>query len=185
MRGINPYYLYLIGNGFVFTLIVISMQLLGMLRVIYVIGIVFGIAIIYLAIIFYSYSKVRKINTGKLIYRGTIKIGNWHHILFGLVFVLLGIFIIYYFVKGMMAIILSSFILFLGFLISNLKQTHYLSIYENGVVVDGIAFYNYGEIEKKETNNKLILKIKGIPKEIVLEKTSNKWKYENWNYKNV
>ncbi|XRO75432.1 hypothetical protein ACO3TA_00700 [Methanocaldococcus sp. 28A] len=113
MRGINPYYLYLIGNGFVFTLIFISIQLLGMLKVIYVIGIVFGIAIIYMAIIFYAYSKIRKINTGKLIYRGTIKIGNWYHILFGLVFIFSGFFIIYHFVKGMMAIILlSSFIFF-------------------------------------------------------------------------
>ena len=186
MRGINPYCLYLVGNSLVFTLIFVSMQLFKMMNLIYVIGIVLGIAIVYLAIMFYAYSKIRKINKGKLIYRGTIKIGNWYHILFGLVFIFLGFFIIYYFVKGRItSIILSSFILFLGFLISNLKQTHYLSIYENGVVIDGIAFYNNEEIEKKETNDKLILKIRGIPKEIVLDKTSNKWEYENWNYKNV
>ncbi|XRO75431.1 hypothetical protein ACO3TA_00695 [Methanocaldococcus sp. 28A] len=40
-------------------------------------------------------------------------------------------------------------------------------------------------MRKKETNDKLILKIRDIPKEIVLDKTTNKWEYENWNYKNV
>jgi hypothetical protein len=75
--------------------------------------------------------------------------------------------------------------LFFGFLIANLKQTHHISIYENGVVIDGLAFYDWREIEKKETDNKLILKIKGIPKEITLDKTANKWDYENWYNKDV
>ncbi len=182
MKGINPYYLYLIGNTIGVSFIIISVQLFGLLNVIYVIGIVFGVIIIYLAIIFYAYSKIKKMNTGKLIYRGTIKIGNKYYVLYGFIFVILGVIIVYYFIKGVIENIVYLFILFLGLLIANLRQTHYLSIYENGVVIDGIAYYNNEEIEKKETNNNLILKIKGFPKEICLEKTSNKWKYENWNY---
>ena len=185
MKGINPYYLYAVGSSFLLAVMFFLLAIVGKSSPIYSIGIIFGVFAIYFVIMQYTSSKLRKINTGRLIYRGTVKIGGWHHILLGLIFILVGFLIVYYFAKGGISIILASFILFFGFLIANLKQTHNISIYENGVVIDGIAFYDWREVEKKETDNKLILKIKGIPKEIALDKTSNKWDYENWYNKDV
>jgi len=185
MKGINPYYLYTVGSSFLLAVMFFLLTIVGKLSFIYSIGIIFGLFIVYFVIIQYTSSKLRKINTGRLIYRGVVKIGSWHHILLGLIFILVGFLIVYNFTKGRISIILSSFILFFGFLIANLRQTHYISIYENGVVIDGIAFYDWREVKKKETDNKLILKIKGIPKEIALDKISDKWDYENWYNKDV
>ena len=186
MKGINPYYLYAVGSSFLLAVMFFLLTIVGELSPIHLIGIIFGLFIVYFALMQYTSSKLRKINTGRLIYRGVVKIGGWHHILLGLIFILVGFLIVYYFTKGGLAsVILASFILFFGFLIVNLKQTHHISIYENGVVIDGLAFYDWREVEKKETDNKLILKIKGIPKEITLDKTANKWDYENWYNKDV
>ena len=186
MKGINPYYLYTVGSSFLLAVMFFLLTIVGKLSPIHLIGIIFGLFIVYFALMQYTSSKLRKINTGRLIYRGTVKVGGWHHIVLGLVFIFVGFLIVYYFTKGgMVSVILASFILFFGFLIANLKQTHHISIYENGVVIDGLAFYDWREVEKKETDNKLILKIKGIPKEITLDKTANKWDYENWHNRDV
>ena len=150
MRGLNPYYFYSIGSG---TLFVVMFFLLGVaekLGLIYQIGIFCGLFIIFIVPILYAHSNIKKIDAGKFINRGKAKIGGWYYVLVGMSFIFIGISIVYYFVDDVLLCrVLSSLLLFLGFLIANIKQTHYISIYEKGVVVDGIAFYSWDEVEKR------------------------------------
>jgi len=187
---LNPYYAYILGNSIIFAVIYCLLGFIEKLNFACLVGIITGIFILYTVPVYYSYKKTKKIDKGRFIFRTKAKIGSWIYTLSGLVFIAVGAYIVYYYVcyfinDFILIHILTSFILFLGFIISNLKQTHYISIYENGVVVDGFAFYDWKDVKKEEIDNKLILKIRGIPKEIILDKTSNKWNYEDWNNKNV
>ncbi|EHP87235.1 hypothetical protein [Methanotorris formicicus] len=167
---INPYYFYLIGNSTLFGVMFLLLGFADRLNLMFQIGLVFGLGIVFIVPILYACFKVKKIDLGKFVGRGKTKIGDWHYVLVGMSFILIGISIVYYFAYGiLLRHILSSLVLFLGFLIANLKQTHYISIYEKGVVVDGIAFYSWDEVYKKEDGDKTILKIKGIPKKLILK----------------
>jgi hypothetical protein len=60
------------------------------------------------------------------------------------------------------------FIILLGFIISDFNQSYNITIYEKGVVFDGLAYYDWNEINKIDNGGKLTFKIKNIPKEIVI-----------------
>jgi hypothetical protein len=56
--------------------------------------------------------------------------------------------------------------LFMGF---NFEYSLLITIYEKGIVIDGIAYYEWGEVNKINNGDLTVLKIKNIPKEIIVQ----------------
>ena len=165
MRGVNPYYTYQI-KGVAIWIIFLLFYLIKVLTFKYVAIVAFLLIAGIFAFMGYEWKKISKINKGKIIKSTKGKIGSWHYLLFGMAIIFGGLLIeITYRIED---IWIMAFILLLGFIVSNFNQTHYITIYENGAVFDGTAYYDWNEIEEIKNGNKTIWKIKNIPKEIVI-----------------
>jgi hypothetical protein len=118
----------------------------------------------------YQWKKISKINKGKPIKSAKGKIGSWHYLLVGIIIAFGGYLIeITYQIGSVWTT--ASILLLLGFIVSNFNQTHYITIYENGAVFEGTAYYDWNEIEKIKNGDKTIWKIKNIPKEIIINES--------------
>jgi hypothetical protein len=165
MKGINPFYFYITKSiiaGSIFLLFII-----GKMDITYLITSIVLLLIVMLILISHERKEILKIDKGKPIKSTKGKIGSWHYLLVGMV-VIFGGFLIIVIYPSCGNIWTMAFILLLGLIISDLNQTHYITIYENGMVFDGIAYYDWSEIDEIKNGDKTILKIKNIPKEIII-----------------
>lgn len=115
-----------------------------------------------LIVLYYNWKKISKINKGKIIKSVKGKIGNSYYLLVGLLLAGIG---------GYLTIKISwamAFIIGLGFIISYFHQSYNITIYEKGILFDGISYYTWNEIDKISKGGKTLFKIKNIPKEIVI-----------------
>ncbi|WP_421078219.1 hypothetical protein Mjas_02515 [Methanothermococcus sp. Ax23] len=160
MKGINPLYFKLINSTTILLILVPSMLHTVDFKTAISVAILLGAII--LIVIYYNWKKISKINKGKIIKSVKGKIGNWHYLLAGLLLAGVGGYLV-------MAISWTmAFIILLGFIISDFNQSYNITIYEKGVVFDGLAYYDWNEINKIDNGGKLTFKIKNIPKEIVI-----------------
>jgi fatty acid desaturase len=162
MKGINPFYFYLTKGIGIAGLVFLPLYAhIVDFKSAIVVGLL--LIIIYTVFITYWWKKISKINKGKIIKSVNGKIRSWHYLLAGLLLMAIG---------GYLCVAISwtmVFILLLGFIVSNFNQTHYITIYENGAVFDGTAYYDWNEIEETKNGNKTIWKIKNIPKIVINE----------------
>jgi len=95
---------------------------------------------------------------------------DWKNILLAFAFVVFLEFILYIIHVPYNGVI-DVGIVAIGILIG-LHNSYNLEIYEKGILIDGMAYYTWNEIKKitDKDKNQTILKIKGAPKNIVINK---------------
>ena len=168
MKGINPFYFYL-SKGIIVGMVFL-MVYNDIVNFKWAIIVAFLLIIVIVAFMTYQWKKISKINKGKPIKSAKGKIGSWHYILVGIIIAFGGYLIeITYQIGSVWT--MASILLLLGFIVSNFNQTHYITIYENGAVFEGTAYYDWNEIEKIKNGDKTIWKIKNIPKEIIINES--------------
>ena len=169
MRGINP---IILNSIFAFGIIGTSIM---SSKVSPLFGLVFiGILILYGIVYAYFYVKIENLKKGRLIHKIYKRMKAS---IYGLIIIFLTIpifiqhFIALDFNYGMVLIVLSNIIiwgyLFLG---DYIFWTPTIKFYENGMVFGNTAYYDWNELDVKEEEDKINIKIKYYPKEIVLNK---------------
>ncbi|EHP84332.1 hypothetical protein [Methanotorris formicicus] len=164
MKGLSPFYLELY---YILTAIIVFgiVDYFRLRWIPYIL--IFGVIAIGLVIFMLQITKkfLLNVDKGKLLKRTVGNSGDWGDVVVGLAVVVFFEFILYvmhYPYNG----IINLGILAMGLLIGY-TNTYDLEIYEKGIVVNGIAYYQWDEIKTKY-GNKTILKIKNIPKKIVI-----------------
>ncbi|WP_421078218.1 hypothetical protein Mjas_02510 [Methanothermococcus sp. Ax23] len=167
MRGINPFILNLI----VLTSIIALIGLVYFFMSSYIILLLTAILFISLIIYAYSVIEVMGTNKGKLVYKPKLNLSKLRYdsvmfIIFMIMFILhskeiismnlLIIFIILYFIYNH----LGNYIIW--------KPP--IKVYEKGIVLGDTAFYKWDELNIKDEGDKIKIKIKYYPKEVVLDK---------------
>ncbi|NPA62336.1 MAG: hypothetical protein GXN95_02145 [Methanococci archaeon] len=166
MKGINPFYFY-IGMALILALIVFILLITKsiLLFILLAFGSLVGITLILIHIS----RKILKIDKGRLKKEVKGIFGNRVYKILGLMLVLGYAGFIYFFRTFYNGAVLF-FIFIAAFTISEFYKTYKIITYEKGILIEGIAFYSWEEIEKttNKDKNQTILKIKGIPKEIII-----------------
>ncbi len=171
MKGINPLYFNIIKSATILLILVPLILHSIEFKTAVIIAVVLGL--ILMAIIYINWKKISKIDKGKVIKSVKGKIGSWHYFLAGLLFILVGLYVIG-FLNTEYTRYLMAIVLLIGFTLSNFNQSYNITFYENGIVLDGLAFYTWDEINKLNKKGKTMFKIKNIPKEIVIMENNNK-----------
>jgi hypothetical protein len=166
MKGINPFILNLVILMSISALIIVPYLLMSSLLMLFIALILFISLVGYV----YSFIKVEGTNKGKFIYKPKLsKIIHYDSlmvILFGTMLIL--------FYKGIIPILLIIPTMILYDIFRYLG--HYtiwkppIKVYERGIVLGNTAFYSWDELNINEEGEEIKIKIKYIPKEIVLDK---------------
>ena len=166
MKGINP---------FILSLVILISLIILFTALYFLMGssiVLLTAIILVMSAIGYSYSfiKVEVMSKGKLIYKPKSKIRKVYYD--SILIILLNVLLILSY-KGIIPtlliaiIIVSDFIFCLGYY-AIWKPP--IKAYEKGIVLGNTAFYNWDELNINEEGDKINIKIKYIPKEIVLDK---------------
>ncbi|ADC70044.1 conserved hypothetical protein [Methanocaldococcus sp. FS406-22] len=166
MRGINPFYFYIVPIPLII-FIIVSITIFK--SIFLPISIVFGSLLVITLILMHNQKKLLKVDKGTFKKEVKGKMGSWIYFIFGLVLILIFTYVAYFF-RVPYANYLMFLILATGLVISELHRTLHIKIYEKGILIEGMAFCSWEEIEKvvDENKNITILKIKGIPKKITI-----------------
>ena len=166
MKGINPFILNLVILMSISALIIVPYLLMSSLLMLFIALILFISLVGYV----YSFIKVEGTNKGKFIYKPKlskiIPYNSLMAILFGTMLIL--------FYKGIIPILLIIPTMILYYIFRYLG--HYtiwkppIKVYEKGIVLGDTAFYKWDELNIKDEGDKIKIKIKYYPKEVVLDK---------------
>ncbi|MFU8652641.1 hypothetical protein [Methanotorris formicicus] len=130
-------------------------------------------AILLISLISYVYSfiKVESVDKGKLIHKDKISLSKLRYDSF--IVLILGVMIILYY-KHIIPTWLLVALIILDFAYRCLGNYIILKppikVYEKGIVLGSTAFYTWDELNMNEEGDKIKIKIKYIPKRIVLDK---------------
>jgi len=175
MKGINPFVLNLIVLTSLIALIIIPYILMNTLVILFLAIILFISLISYI----YSFIKVETMDKGKLIHKDKIELSKLRYDFF--IIIIFGIILILYY-KNIISIWLLTIFIILDFIYlcvgSFIIWKPPIKVYEKGIILGNTIFYTWDELNMNEKGDKIKIKIKYYPKEIVLDKNILEGYYE-------
>lgn len=151
MKGINPFYFYI---GMALILASIVSILLITKSILLFILLAFGSLVGITLILIYISRKILKIDKGRLKKEVKRIFGNRVYKILRLMLVL-GYAGFIYFSGTFYNSAVLFFIFIVAFTISEFYKTYRIRIYEKGILIEGIAFYSWEEIEKQLIRTKI------------------------------
>ncbi len=176
MKGINPFIL----NSIALILLIALFGVVYFMNL-YIISFIAVMLAMVLILYIYSVIKVIGVDKGKLVYKpkSSLKFRGYYD---SLVIILIGCFMILLY-KDIFPSWLIVSIIILDFIYRHLGNYIFrnppIKIHEKGIVLGDTAFYEWYELNINDKGDKLKIKIKYIPKEIVVDKNIMQVKHNN------